>query len=393
VLQMRGRASNMSIQLLDDVCENPELIWTREMQGEIRTALTKLFSKVVIESTSGRKGPNGEEIAPDQDFSRHIETAFDYAVPYRQLQNEIYIGGVYIRLYLKQPTFRLTNPIFFMEKLIEFWEGAFDTQVPLNDKVSLHVHEDDQENCKALVLGKEDFLSLLTSCVVCVIKGESSVVDHLLSWGFTHKLIELLKRALDKGRVGVPVTSVVRLLFELCSRSAAVDSMVDSPHDPMLQLCRSLNISSDVSEVLMPKEAALVVELLKRIFQCMAAQCLPDFVDMAMRAKLPLFLLDNVIGASNEKLSNVRNYAAMKVHAVDVIKAMLLVESSHVGILQAMLDAHHSWKEFKHQSHDLFISVGHHATLYDFENFNVTIIIIIIVKFLSTYCLFASSGS
>ena len=357
VLQMRGRPSNMAIQLLDDVCENPELIWTREMQGEIRTALTKIFSAYVTEPSGNDTAPDGKKIAPIQDFSVPITIALDYVVPYRQLANEIYIGGVYIRLYLKQPTFRLSNPIFFLEKLVEFWEGSFEAQVPLHENIRLQTHEDDKDDCKALVLGKEDFLSLLTSCVVCVIKGEDSVVDHLLSWGFTHKMCELLQRALDRKRFGVPVTCIVRLLFELCSRPAAIDSMVDSPVDPMEVVHRTLNVSSDPGQVELPKEAGLVVELLRKIFQCMQAQCLPHFVDMAMRAKLPLFLLDNVVGASDDAIRHVRNGAAMRVHAVDAIKAMLVVESSHIAVLQAMLDAHHSWKEFKHQSHDLFISV------------------------------------
>ena len=30
---------------------------------------------------------------------------------------------------------------------------------------------------------------------------------------------------------------------------------------------------------------------------------------------------------------------------------------SDVGILQAILDVHHSWQEFRHESHDLFIVV------------------------------------
>eukprot|EP00602_Paraphysomonas_sp_CaronLab_P011509 CAMPEP_0185040382 /NCGR_PEP_ID=MMETSP1103-20130426/38364_1 /TAXON_ID=36769 /ORGANISM="Paraphysomonas bandaiensis, Strain Caron Lab Isolate" /LENGTH=2494 /DNA_ID=CAMNT_0027579655 /DNA_START=336 /DNA_END=7820 /DNA_ORIENTATION=+ len=348
VLLMRSKASNMSLQLLDDVCENPELIWTAEMQGEIRSALTSLFSRTLVPSSES--GSTEQE----QDFSKGIEVGPDYTVPYRQLKNEIYIGGVYIRLYLKQPTFRLTNPIFFLEKLVAFWESSFDAQVPPGDVSTSVAHADD--TCQALVLGKEDFLSLLTSCVVCVIKGEGSVVDHLLSWGFTHKLFELLQRAVDKGRVGVPVVSVVRLLHELADRAAAVDSIAGAPVDPMRVLVRSLNISGDPSKVELPKEATVIVELLKKIFQCMAAQCLPEFVGMAMRAKLPMFLLDNVVGATKDQLAHVRNASALRVHAVDVLKAMILVDSPDAPVLQAMLDAHSSWQEYKHQSHDLFIT-------------------------------------
>ncbi len=59
---------------------------------------------------------------------------------------------------------------------------------------------------RSVVLGNEDFLTLLTSCIVCVVKGEASVVDYLLSWGFVHSMCDLLKSA------------IIRLLNQLVGR-------------------------------------------------------------------------------------------------------------------------------------------------------------------------------
>ena len=74
--------------------------------------------------------------------------------------------------------------------------------------------------------------------------------------------------------------------------------------------------------------------------------------------QIPTFFLDNIIEASQAQLSNVRNASSLKVYAVDYLKAMTMVEGcSDVDILQAILDVHHSWQEFRHQSHDLFIVV------------------------------------
>jgi hypothetical protein len=106
--------------------ENPELIWTAEMQGELRTALTALVSKTHSKAATAA----GKLI-----FDKPLDMDLQWVVVYRQLANELYVGGVYIRLYLKQPTFHLTNPIFFAEKLIEFWESSFNVQVPKNAKV------------------------------------------------------------------------------------------------------------------------------------------------------------------------------------------------------------------------------------------------------------------
>jgi hypothetical protein len=346
VLKLRSASGNLALQLLDEVCENPELIWTAEMQGEIRTALTRLFESPSAPHSSA---------PPQQDFSRVIAINYDYVVPYRQLKNEIFIGGVYIRLYLKQPTYRLSNPIFFTEKLLEFWESSFDLQVAQRT-AALSAHD---EESKALVLGKEDFLSLVTSCVVCVIKGEGSIVDHLLSWGFAHKLIELLQRAIERGRVGAPVICVMRLLHELVSRPSVVDNIAGSPIDLMPLFLRSLASKPTAgSPVELNKEATFIVEIMKNIFQCVGAQMLPELVSLAMKAQVPIFFLDHIIGAAPSQLAHVRNSSALKVYAVDCLKAMTMVFGCpEIGVLQSMLEVHHSWQEFRHQSHDLFITV------------------------------------
>jgi hypothetical protein len=351
---------------MDEVCENPELIWTAEMQGEIRSALTRLFDSTTKAAAS--RSPQSQSQQPQQDFSRPIPVSYDYVVPYRQLKNEIFIGGVYIRLYLKQPTYRLSNPIFFTEKLLEFWESSFDLQVPVQATQRSATLSAEDEESKALVLGKEDFLSLLTSCVVCVIKGEGSIVDHLLSWGFVHKLIELLQRAIDRGRVGTPVTCVMRLLHELVSRASVVDNISSSPIDVMPLFVRSLSSSpsSSSQQVELCKDATFIVEIIKNIFQCIGAQMLPELVSLAMKAQVPIFFLEHILGATPSQLAHLRNPSAIKVYAVDCLKAMTMVTGCpDIGVLQSMLEVHHSWQEFRHQNHDLFITVTLFFSLAD----------------------------
>ena len=69
-----------------------------------------------------------------------------------------------------------------------------------------------------------------------------------------------------------------------------------------------------------------------------------------------IFLLDHVIGASQESLANVTHPAALRIHAVDCIKAIIAADEFQAGALQAMLDLHPVWSEYKDQSHDLFIT-------------------------------------
>lgn len=350
VLLLRSKAGNASLQVLDTAVETPEMIWTKTMQNELREA---------IDLHLGSSKSDGHAAG----FDKIIEVAPDYSVNYAQLTHEIFVGNVYIRLYLKQPTFRLSDPIFFLEKLVEFWESSFVLQVPESREEDIANSSDS----RAVILGNEDFISLLTSCLICVVKGEPSVVDQLLTWEFPGSLVKLLKRSLNSGRRGTPVMAVVRLLHQLVSRYEVVDFLAKCGEDVVLQLTRVLDINevrlieagsgSDGFETYtLPRDAAFIVELLKKIFQTNHCQYLGYFGSMALNAKLPYFVLDFIIGANPTVLAAVKNPSALRIHSVDLIKAIIAGDPNNGQSLQAILDLHPAWAEFKDQNHDLFIT-------------------------------------
>lgn len=362
VLLLREKAGNASLQVLDAVSETPELIWTAEMQSELRQTLLAMLggnygaagagATTTTASTAGDTTTT-TAAAANEAFSVPPEIGPDFFVKYRQLANEIYVGGVYIRLYLKQPTFRLSNPVFFLEKLVEFWESSFGIQVPAANPNQKMGATGDTPDSRAMVLGNEDFLGVLTSCIVCVVKGESSVVDHLLSWGYVQNLPVLLKRALTAGRRGTPMLCIVRLLFQLISRAEVIDNLASSKIDVVEQLTSCLRDGESV-----PRDAAVVVELLKKIFQTPFCRYIDMFVNTALRVQLPALCLGKILGASAADLGHVANLAALRIHTVDLLKAILAAaDESSAASLQALLDLHPAWKEFKHQSHDLFLTV------------------------------------
>ena len=41
---------------------------------------------------------------------------------YAKLMDELFVGGVYVRLFLEEPTFNLRNPGGFLELLCKRWE-------------------------------------------------------------------------------------------------------------------------------------------------------------------------------------------------------------------------------------------------------------------------------
>jgi hypothetical protein len=365
VVHLRGKAGNASLQVLDDSSEHPELIWTKEMQTELRDAINQL----TLSSAGGSKTNLRDS------FASVIELTPEYTVRYRQLEEEIYLGGVYIRLYLKQPSYRLSNPVLFLEKLLEFWEHAFQTQVPLN--VSSAAVPMADTSSRDLILGQEDFLSLLTSCMICVMKGEPSVLEHLLSWSLPTALNDHLSRAISTRRRGIPVTCIIRLFHQLVTKVETIDmlgaatstatSTRSIPNDIVTQLTRVLDMheirgvpkdqyQSSKRAPYLPIDAAVVVELLKKIFQAETCRYRNYLVTAAIQAQLPIFLLDQILGASAQELEGIRNTSALRIHTIDLLKAIIAADETQTSLLKSLLDLHPAWAEFRDQSHDLYLT-------------------------------------
>ena len=465
-----------------------ELIWTSEMQGELRSALTTLLFPS-SSSTSPFSSPPGTGPFPvDMTgipkgtgtgtgniadlFERGITLPPDYVVTYRQLSEELHIGGVYLRLFLKQPTYKLSNSLYFIEKLVEFWEASFNAQVPLysppstagavnninnnvtnlsavggggggcvdyinsnnntdNTNTLIQTNNNNNNNDEvSIVLAKEDFLTLITSCIICILKAEPTLIDHIISWGFIKTLYDYLTRALDWDRRGSPVVSIIRILHELIHHTHAIDSLTVIPIDIILQLTRALDIHSNSihtnaihtntihtnsinqsnnsihsntihtnsnnqsnnsihsntinqsnsnnkssSSIYtlppeLPVDATLIVDLLRKLFiyanntnnnssnkNSGDNSSIIYFIQCAINASLPQYLLTYIIQASKTKLSKVRNASALLIYAVDVIKYILEVEYEGTRELQCILEQHSAWRDYCDQSHDLYITV------------------------------------
>jgi hypothetical protein len=152
--------------------------------------------------------------------------------------------------------------------------------------------------------------------------------------------------------MGAPAVCIIRILHQLASKAETIENLACANNDVIALLTRSLGAPGNLH-----KESTFIVEVMKKIFTCIMCRSMGFFVQAAMNCKLPSFLLDNIIGATNNALKDVRNASALRIHAVDVIKAIMAADEGNAVGLQAMLDLHHAWSEFRDQSHDLFITV------------------------------------
>lgn len=333
---LKGRAAEATLKVFDSVSETPELFWTLKMREEARSAVRELLHF------------DGDSHAG---FLRRLALPPSYSIFYAELADEIYIGGVYIRLYLKQRTYRLQNPVFFLEQLLVVWESAFNSQVPQSSAANGDYNSSHSE----LILGKEDFLGMLTSCIICVMSTEDGISDHLFSWGLDHRLFSLMATALSTDKRGVPLVSALRLVKELVSvRGSHINNTVANAETSIIfTLMNALKASNDPSSLEVHKDAVLTAEILKIIFQHAMYPTLDALVNDAITAKLPEFILDNILAA---ELTHVRNYSALRINAVETLKAMCECDE-YADLLISLLSSRKIWNKYRSQSQDLFISV------------------------------------
>jgi hypothetical protein len=434
---LKSTTPKRSLETFDKTVETPELIWTAEMKGELRSEVMHLVTATSQQDITTSTAISWEENV-EVLFRNMPKLRPNFYVPYSQLEAEIYVGGVYIRLFLKQPTFRLSNPVLFLEKLTEFWSAAFDQQTRSNsftdaasgtaqvDTAALGLGlggapgDDRGAHQTQLVLSKDDFLTLITSCIVCVLRSEVTLVSHLLSWGFVRNMCTRMKRAVDLGRVGSPVTSIIRVLHEMLNSSGeeTADELAQSPENIIAQIVRvldpttaieanrlfkqqkllieeaqrralaleaqnkrqayqdknhgSMHTSAPVSpppqlsvpvrqglKQSLPTEATLLVEVTGQIFgKATSRRSVGLFVHLALAAGLPTVLL-NILSAPASYLADVRASNALKVYSVATLKAIMQgCDATNARLMRHLLDNDAAWDEFKGQSHDLFITEG-----------------------------------
>ncbi len=126
VLLLRSRGGG--VKILDQCVENPELIWTKEMKAELRDVLSQLLNdKLAAQLSREQKqsqpaaGSGGSEEQspvlaagkggvphglppPEALLLPSLPPA--YTLCYARLAQEISVGNVYLKHFLKQPTFR-----------------------------------------------------------------------------------------------------------------------------------------------------------------------------------------------------------------------------------------------------------------------------------------------
>ncbi|KAK9149024.1 hypothetical protein Scep_007781 [Stephania cephalantha] len=155
VSAIRDGPGEAVISALEQTTETPELVWTPAMAASLSAQVATMASDLYREQMKGR--------VVDWDVP-------EQASGQQEMRDEPQVGGIYVRLFLKDPKFPLRNPKRFLEGLLDqyvssiaatHYESQVDPELPL----------------------------LLSAALVSLLRVHPALADHVGYLGYIPKLV------------------------------------------------------------------------------------------------------------------------------------------------------------------------------------------------------------
>uniref|UniRef100_A0A3Q3W297 J domain-containing protein n=1 Tax=Mola mola TaxID=94237 RepID=A0A3Q3W297_MOLML len=292
---MRDNAE-AAVHIFEGTHENPELIWNDNSREKVSTTVRELM----LEHFKQQKDN------PDVNW----KIPEDFTVAYGAEQDELEVGGVFLRIFIAQPGWVLRKPREFLVSLLETLTELLEKNNPNGEA-----------------------LETVTTAAVCLFSTQTQLADQVPPLGHLPRVLA----ALNHKNNSMP-KSAIRLLHVLSDNELCVRSMASL--DTIGPLMTGMKCRPDM--------AGLVCEALNRMFQKEQT----ELVAQALKVELVPYLLKLLEGVGLETL---QNPSAIKAQIVKALKSM--TRSLQFGEqVNEILARSAVWSAFKDQKHDLFIS-------------------------------------
>ncbi|GMH03116.1 hypothetical protein Nepgr_004955 [Nepenthes gracilis] len=339
------------VSALDQTTETPELVWTPAMAASLAAQVSTMASDLHREQMKGR--------------------VLDWDVPeqasgQQEMRDEPQVGGIYVRLFLKDPKFPLRNPKRFLEGLLDQYVSSVAA-----------THYDTQSADPELPL-------LLSAALVSLLRVHPALADHVGYLGYVPKLVAAM--AYEGRRDTMASGGVKNGSYPDASQESEDGSVQPSTQTPRehirlscLRVLHQLASSTTCAEAMAATSVGTpqVVPLLMKAIgwqggSIMALETLKRVVVSGNRARdglvaqglkvglvdVLLGLLDWRAGGRNGLCSDMKwnesEASIGRVLAIEVLHAFA-TEGAHCTRVLEILNASDVWKAYKDQRHDLFL--------------------------------------
>jgi len=286
-----------SVHMYEGNHENPELVWDDDARSKVQSVVKEMKEQFYQEQSNN---PNAK-----WDISN------DFEVVYTSVAGEVVIGGVYLRLFVKQPNWGLRNPRQFLVAL-------FDKYIVL-----------------ASGSPNENPISLVAEAIVLLITVQVQLASYAASVGLVAKLFTLMNTQNQH-----VLKTACQIIHALSNDAAAVEAMgMTKSIEPIMQAIRVHQRTLEV-----------MGEGLKKMYEKNNPER-GTLVKQALDCKLIPFLLNLL----DDVLNDVEHVSSVKAQIVGALKAMA-ADPLLGAQVSSQLDESTIWNTYRDQRHDLFIT-------------------------------------
>lgn len=316
-----------------------------------------------------------------------------YQLQYDSLRGEVYVGGVYVRLFLKNPKYAVRDPVKFAETLVERYLQEL--------QATAAAAAGGGGGGGSAAAASVDQCLLLSAAAVALLQGHGLLADHVAQLGCSSRLLSSL--AARTARIPPPPAaattaasggqsppqqqqqqrvppdelggSILRLLHQLAASSGAAEALAASTSAPLVPTLLPAMAWGHGASI-------LVLETLKRALSTANRQR-DSLVAQALSAGLVqklLLLLDwrsgesegaagedggssasgnnnSSSGSCSMTQAQEQELAVERTLAVDVLR-LLAEEGSFSGQVNGVLSQSPVWAAYRDQRHDMFLPSG-----------------------------------
>ncbi|CAK7334870.1 unnamed protein product [Dovyalis caffra] len=350
VAVIRDGPGEAVVSALEQTTETPELVWTPAMAASLSAQIATMASDLYREQMKGR--------VVDWDVP-------EQASRQQEMRDEPQVGGIYVRLFLKDPKFPLRNPKRFLEGLLDQYLSSIAA-----------THYDTQAVDPELPL-------LLSAALVSLLRVHPALADHVGYLGYVPKLVAavayegrretMASEEVKNGNYGrktyesddgsmPPVQtpqervrlSCLRVLHQLAASTTCAEAMAaTSVGTPQVVPLLMKAIGWQGGSILALETLKRVVVAGNRARDALVAQGLKVGL-----VEVLLGLLDWRAGGRNGLCSQMKwnesEASIGRVLAIEVLHAFA-TEGAHCNKVREILNASDVWSAYKDQKHDLFL--------------------------------------
>ncbi|BBM97673.1 DnaJ homolog subfamily C member 13 [Marchantia polymorpha subsp. ruderalis] len=350
VSTIRDGPGDAVIAALEQSSETPELVWSPAMAASLAAQLSTMAADLYREQTKGR--------VVEWDLPEHASGQQD-------MRDEPQVGGVYVRLFLKDPKFPLRNPKRFLEGLLDQYVAAAAAThgrgaQPVDPELPL----------------------LLSAALVSLLRVQPMLADHVGHLGYVPKLVAAManegrREVMASG--GVPTGMDVPFDSDEGEETPGIQTLQERVRLSCLRVLHQLAASTTCAEAMATPGmgAPQVVPLLMKAIgwqggSVLALETLKRVVVAGNRARdalvaqgLKVGLVDVLLGLLDWRAGGRNGLCAQmkwneseasvgRVLAVEVLRAFA-GEGAHSAKVQEILTSSEVWTAYKDQKHDLFL--------------------------------------